>query len=696
MAEVSVPAIFSNNMMLQRGGAIPVWGKADAGQVVQVQLVSAADQAKVATVVKGQATAGEDGKWMVRLDLSKVPNETYQLRISGKNEIQIDNVLVGQVWLASGQSNMEWNVGQSSNARQEIAQANYPQIREFGVRHTTASSPMELQEGQWRVASPRTVAGFSAVGYFFAREVSLRLNEPVGIIHSSWGGTDAEAWVSAEGLRPLKIYDNALKAVALAHSDQFAEVMQRYEKELKQWRDKFPPEVTGTQAEQAFSQPDFDDSKWREAEMPQFVQQVGFNMNGVFWLRHQFELKGQALDQKARLHLGTVDDYDVTYVNGVRVGQTPPGTASAYAQQRDYAIPAGVLHEGVNTIAVRCLDTGGAGGFGGPADHMFLQLGTAEISLAKRWRVYFEPSVTVDSVSKYMVTQPVRPGINQNSAGVLFNAMIHPYIPYGIAGALWYQGENNVGRAAQYAKLLSALINDWRTQWDQPVSEGSSGAVNPPNVRDFPFYIVQLPDFMGYQDEPGATGGFANIRVAQQQVANSVAHTDVAVTIGLGDETNIHPHNKQDVGKRLALLALGETYGQNVEYSGPRLEGARLEDSKILLTFSHTTGGLVAAPINANRSQSKEYKALIAQPSPVKGFVIQDGQGKWHFAQAQIVDEHTVEVSAEGVEQPAGIRYAAADSPVANLFNGEGLPAAPFEMTFLRGRTIEVGDVTRE
>ena len=489
-ADVKLPAVFSDNMVLQRGMAIPIWGTADAGEKVTVTL---GDQSASAVVDRA-------GRWMVKLKPLDAAG-TVALQITGKNTITLKNVLVGEVWICSGQSNMEWRVRNSTDSENEIAAARYPKIRLFQVKKAVAAEPLSETEGAWVECSPETIPDFTAVGYFFGRELHNTLDVPVGLIKTAWGGTPAEAWTSNAMLKTDPDFRPILDrwATILATADQIA---QQHEKRVAQW---------------------------------------------------------QEAAKKAK-------------ADGKPVPRRP--------------------------------------------------------------------------------RSPVGPNHPHRASG-LYNGMIAPLLPFAIKGAIWYQGESNASRAYQYRKLFPAMIRDWRKNWAQ---------------GDFPFLFVQLANFRQVVEEP-AESDWAELREAQSMTL-SLPNTGMAVIIDIGEANNIHPKNKQDVGRRLGLAAGKIAYGRDVVYSGPVMTSITIENDRIRIHFKHVGGG------------------LVAKGGELKGFAIAGPDKKFVWAQAKIEND-TVVVQADQVPDPIAVRYAWADNPVCNLYNKEGLPASPFRTDSWPGVTID-------
>jgi len=504
LADVKLPAVISSNMVIQRGAKARIWGTADPGEEVTVSIGTRKQTAK----------ANDKGEWAVLLEPLK-EGGPLEMAVAGKNSLKVENVLVGDVWVCSGQSNMEWSVAGSANPKEEAAAANFPNIRHFGLAKAVAATPLKDAKGAWAVCSPQAVSGFTAVGYFFARHLHKELGVPIGLIHTSWGGTACAPWTSRDALDAapeLKHYVPAIDAAA----NPTPEAKAKFEEALAKWKE--------------------DAAKAKEAK------------------------------------------------------KQPP-------------------------------------------------------------------------------RPPAMPAVGAGTPAALYNAMIAPIVPYAIRGAIWYQGESNAGRAAEYRTLFPTMIKDWRKQWGQ---------------GDFPFLFVQLASFMGVDKQP-SDGGWAWVREAQDMTL-SLPKTGQACIIDIGEVGDIHPRNKQDVGKRVALAALAIEYGKEIAFSGPRFDKLAIEGNKARVTFKHAGGGLVAKPFEDMKPDgptlAKRFGGVALTPelrpkSDVLGFAIAGDDRKFVWAEAKI-EGAAVVVSAPGVEKPVAVRYAWGNTPVCNLYNKADLPACPF------------------
>lgn len=619
-AAVTLNPLFQDHAVLQQGIPTPVWGTADPGEKVTVDFAGQS----VATV------AAADGKWLVRLAPLTI-GEPRALTVTGKNKIVLQDILVGEVWVCSGQSNMERQLGLRAGQQPitgweaEVAAANYPAIRHFGVAQTKAYTPQSTATGSWSVCTPETVKDFTAVGYFFGRDLHLARRVPIGLIHSSWGGTPAEAWTSEATLSTLPDFVEPLEQLKnyLANPEQ-AERDRRIRQEA--WYARVD---AGSRSNAAWSAPELAASDWKPMTLPAFVESAGYpEFDGVFWLRRTFDLPEDWNGAPVELHLGCVDDNDTTWINGQVVGAT-----AGWNTPRVYRVPGNVLKRAGNVIVVRVLDTGGGGGLWGGNDAMRVECqangDTKTVSLAGLWRG--KPGVSLRVSGWPPDTFSQSPG----APTVLYNGMIAPLLPYAMRGVIWYQGEANVGRERQYQTLFPAMIADWRRAW---------------GLGDFPFLFVQIAPYNTMSPE---------IREAQLLSWQRTTNTAMAVTIDCGDANDIHPANKKPVGARLALAARALAYGEPLEYSGPVFAGHKVEGANVILNFTHLGGG------------------LVAKDGALKGFTIAGADKKFRPAQAEIRGD-TVVVSTADVAQPVAVRYGWANVPEGNLFNRAGLPASPF------------------
>ena len=557
----------------------------------------------------------------------------YRLSVeSGGERVEAENLLVGDVWVLSGQSNMEWTVKDAARAEAEIAAADDPQIRHFQVPRSFADAPAdELTGGAWAAASPQTVGDFSAVGYFFARDLREHVAVPIGLLHTSWGGSRIEPWMSAE---MLGLDAAGVAALAEAEREKERAVRARI---LARIGGELPTVDAGLVDGVAhWAAPDLDDADWDRLPVPAPWEAAGYDgLDGVAWYRQTVTLSPEEAAAGVTLGLGMIDDSDVTWVNGVEVGRM----ANAWNRARVYPVPAAALRAGENTIAVRVEDTQGGGGIVGTPDLLYIETADgARRSLASDdWRF------------RVGAVQFGTAGGKNHVPMALWNQMVHPLTTVPVAGFLWYQGESNGDRmedAVEYGRLFRAMIEGWREAWGQ---------------GDLPFFWVQLANFHAPPAGPDDTGVWPTVREGQSS-ALALPHTAEAVILDVGDADDIHPTDKQTVGHRLALAARALVYGEDdLVYSGPRYRSHEAEDGRLVIAFDHVGGGLATR-----------------DGAPLGGFALAGPDGAWHWADARIEGDRVV-VWSEAVPDPVAVRYAWADNPeAATLTNAEGLPAAPF------------------
>jgi sialate O-acetylesterase len=628
-----VAPLFGDGMVLQRDQADPIWGWAKPGEKVTVTMGE-----KTATAV-----ADKDGKWIAKITPPPAGGP-YEVKISGPEEVTLKDVLVGDVWICSGQSNMEMGIKAVKDAQQEIANANNPNIRLFLQKKANAASPVATTDGTWLPCTSENIVkdgwdGFTAVGYFFGRELQGKLNVPIGLIETSWGGTVAEAWTSREALKKaMPDFDRAI-----ANVDEVGALVKagKYD----------PPKMLNEWMSQSGVKPDistssFDASNWKTMRLPQQWENSGdtelVGYDGVVLFRRTFNVPAEAAGKAATLKLGVIDDADVTWINGTKVG------SATQVGIRSYDVPEGVLKAGENVIGVWVLDTMGLGGImGDPASLSLEVAGAPAVSLAGDWQYKRGQSLAELPARLFEIKD------SPNFPSKLYNAMIAPLVPYGIKGAIWYQGESNASRAYQYRKLLPTMIQDWRDQWGQ---------------GPFPFYIVQLANFMAPADKP-SDSEWAELREAQAIASKALPNVGLITAIDIGEANDIHPKNKQEVGRRLAVLSLFQTYGQSIPHAGPIYQSMKVEGDKVRLIFKHSA--------NMYPNGGGE----------IKGFAIAGEDKVFHWANATI-DDRDVIVSSPDVPKPVAVRYDWGNNPDGNLFNKAGLPAFPFRTDDWPGVTV--------
>ena len=627
-AQVKLSPFFSNNMVLQQGMEIPVWGWASADEKVTV------------TLDKGKATAkaNKEGKWTLKLPAMNYGGP-FTMTIKGKNLQTLDNILIGEVWVCSGQSNMEFSMLSVKNSDAEIAASNYPDIRLFTVKRRISGNQLDqLEVGEWVKCSPATTPRFSAVAYFFGRELNQKLKVPIGLINTSWGGTVAETWTSEQMIGQNPDFSNQLDQLKKVNLDDYAKSI---EKEVRDRVGETSTVDLGMKGDQpVWADSEFNDSAWKSMELPGYIESNGLQgVDGIIWFRTTITLSPSEAANTATLYLAKVNDSDNTFINGKLVGSTQLQADKS----RVYAIPAGILKPGKNNLTVQMEDVGGMGGIYGNPATLYLQCGERTISLAGNWKY------KVGLVKFNTVLSP------NSYPTLLYNGMIHALVPYGIRGAIWYQGEGNAGRAKQYQRVFPDLIKDWRNHWNQ---------------GDFPFFFVQLANFMKVDSIPQESA-WAELREAQSMTL-LLPNTGMAVTTDVGDAIDIHPKDKQTVGKRLALAALKVAFKQDIVYSGPVYKEMKISGNKVTLAFDQIGEGL----------KIKDKYGYL------KGFAVAGEDHKFYWANGKLTGKNTIEVSSPGVTHPVSVRYGWANNPEdANLYNSEDLPASPFRTDTWKGIT---------
>ncbi|MEP3209372.1 MAG: sialate O-acetylesterase [Maribacter sp.] len=632
--ELALNALFSDHMVLQQQDEVAFWGVYN--RMEKVTVIGSWGEEEV-------TNSDSNGQWSLKLKTPKAGGP-FEVRITTQDKtITLKDVLIGEVWLASGQSNMEMPLEgflpnePIDNYKEEIAAANYTNIRYIDVARAIESSPASSFAGQWQVTNPQNANRFSATAYFFARKLYQELGVPIGIITSTWGGTPVESWMSKEKIANLSEFSQELEALDEEKISVFND-----------WFAKFPTsEIPSTPEawsdlnldDEAFAQVDFDDSNWKSTQKLVAVEDLAVtSTDGAFWFRKKIMLDDISSDYTLDIAEG-IDDMDETFVNGIKVGST-----IGWNTPRSYSIPKSVLVKGENSIAIRIVDTGGGGGF--MSEPWLTNNKTkAPISISENWlysqtagfrganfllfhkneEALKNPPVGIDSYS-----------LDSHTPTVLFNGMIQPLLPYNIQGAIWYQGESNVGRHEQYLKLFPGMIEDWRERWG----------------TDFSFYFVQIAPF-SYGNELSPA-----LRDAQRK-SLITPKTGMAITMDIGLPNSIHPGNKQDVGDRLAKLALANDYDKEIVASGPLYKTHSISGNKIFIEFDHIGTG------------------LMSKSSGLLGFEIAGSNKEFIPAKATQIG-NAIEVTTLEISEPKYVRYAWKDYIAGTLYNKEGLPASSF------------------
>ncbi|MEO9474008.1 MAG: sialate O-acetylesterase [Cyclobacteriaceae bacterium] len=623
-AEITVPSIFSDHMVLQQEAEVTIWGWADANEIVKVH----PSWSTIPTELK----ANHLGEWKLKISTPK-SGKTHELTISGAdNVIKISDILLGEVWVCGGQSNMVWPMGNlgTERGKKDISEADYPEIRLFTVGHQFVTTATPFIEGKWKVCTPETAAKFSATGFYFGKNLYEGLQQPVGLISTNSGGTPAKAWMSKEALEAFGGFEEELSYVE-NYEERKEEIAQESIKLYEQWIKNIESLDSGLPS--GYQKVDYNDADWDDMTLSSTWKNTPLEeVDGIVWFRSDFELGKKQSKKDLILHLGAIDDMDKVWVNGFEVGST-----DGWDVQRRYELPAGILKNGKNVIAVRVIDAAGDGGFKGKPSKLRLSTKrdteSTVVILSPTWgyQIAYQGKLPPRGKSDK--------SLDKRQASVLFNGMIHPIVQYNVKGVVWYQGEADQQRPEQYRKLFPALIKDWRNQWDNEA---------------MPFYFVQIAP---YQYNKEGSLSYA-LREAQLQTL-SLANTGIAITMDIGKGKNIHPKTKHHVGDRLARVALAKTYQKNIPYSGPMYSSTKVENSIIRVYFDHAENGLmITEPIEGN-------------------FKVAGENGVFENANVK-VEGSTLVLSSKKVPQPKYVRYGWSNWVQGNLFNQEGLPASSF------------------
>ncbi|MBF4493369.1 sialate O-acetylesterase [Flavobacterium sp. MR2016-29] len=617
-SQIKLPRLISDGMILQRDIPVKIWGWAGPNEKVEISF----------NKKKFQTMSSQDGNWTIVLPAQKAGGP-YEMILSASNTIALKDILFGDVWLCSGQSNMELPMERVKDKyKDSIAKADNPNIRQFLVpdQYDFAKENVDLSSGEWRSVNPQNILNFSAVAYFFASEIYAKYKIPIGLINSALGGSPAECWISAEAVKKFPEYDAEYQK--FKDGKLGTQIEENDRKINTDWYKSVNQQDEGLKNH--WSKPDLEDSDWATMNIPGYWADNALgNTNGAVWFRKEVDLSNLKATN-AKLILGRIVDADSVYVNGNFVG-----TTSYMYPPRKYAFDPKFLKEGKNEIAIRVINNTGRGGFVADKPYQLI-IDNDSIDLKGSWKY---------KLGTKMLPLPPQTFIRWKPVG-LYNSMIAPLKNYGIKGVLWYQGESSTKKPAEYAALMETLINNWRTEWKQ----GS-----------FPFLFVQLTNFMDPKTEPGESN-WAALRQQQKNIL-AVPNTGMAVTIDIGEWNDIHPLNKYDVGKRLALQARKVAYGEkNIVSSGPLFKEMEQKGNQLILSFTDVGSGLIA-----------KNNAFL------RGFEIAEKDGKFVWANA-VIEGNKIKVWSDAVSQPFKVRYAWADNPIeANLFNKEDLPASPFE-----------------
>ena len=642
---LKLPSVLGDNMLLQQKTDASVWGKANPGQKITVTASWGSEKS---------IKAGKDGKWLVKL-ATPAAGGPFSIDVKASDTtITIKNVLTGEVWVCSGQSNMEmpvqgWPPADTiMNSANAIRTADLPEMRLFIVPRKVSGTPLDDCDGKWMVCNPETVRQFSATGFFFGRKLHEALKIPVGLLESTWGGTPSEAWTSGEALSNAGEFVKEMTAIkeSLPLVDQYQAFLEKHKKVDVKPAGPDQYKNLGLDDEAAAGQ-SFDDSSWSIMKLPGLFESVIGDIDGVVWFRKTINIPASMAGKDLMLSLGPIDDMDCTWVNGQQVGATEE--SGLWKTDRNYTIPAKLVKEGPVVIAVRVLDTGGGGGIWGAPGSMKLSLknnSKAALDISGDWKcqvsaVLIDGKFYMFDMSKNEYSSVKKPvSIGPSSPASLYNGMISPIINYTIKGAIWYQGEANVGRADQYARIFPLMINNWRDEWQE---------------KNFPFYFVQIAPYV----YSGADSTESVLLREAQAKSLSTPATGMVVTLDIATPQNIHPPYKIPVGERLAALALNNDYGIKTPCAGPLFKTMVADGNILKISFDNTGTGLA----------SKE--------KTITEFEIASKDGRFVRADAKIVNNE-VWVSSPAVKAPSKVRYCWRNAANGTLLNSDGLPAAEF------------------
>jgi sialate O-acetylesterase len=621
-SQIRLPQLISDGMILQRESPVTLWGWASPGEAISLDFNNR----------QYSAVTDKQGSWKIRLQ--PVPaGGPYEMIFTASNRIVIRDILFGDVWICSGQSNMEFMMERLVPLfEKSLPGTDNPMIRMFKVpqEYNFKAAQPDFNRGEWQKATPENVLKFSAVAWYFADELYKKYNVPVGVINASLGGSPAEAWISEDALKEFPAYYDELQK--FKNDSLITRIESQDKRRSDEWYSLLNAKDEGYKDTlNPWYKGDTGSTDWMNMDIPGYWANGPLGaVNGVIWFKKEINVPASMAGKPARLVLGRIVDADYAFINGIQVG-----TTGYQYPSRKYVVEPGILHEGKNIIVVRIISNKGNGGF---VDGKSYELVTRDEHLDLKGAWQYRLGARMDPLEGQTF-------VRWKPAG-LFNSMISPLLNYTIKGAVWYQGESNTSRYSEYTKLLGALISDWRSRWNQ---------------GDFPFLFVQLPNFMEARAQPSESE-WALFREAQMK-ALAIPGTAMVVTYDIGEWNDIHPLNKKEVGVRLALAARKVAYGDNkVVYSGPVYDSFKIKGNRVIISFQNTGSG------------------LMARGGELKYFSIAAANGKFVWAKAKVENGRVV-VWNDEIEHPVSVRYAWADNPEgANLYNKEGLPAAPFRI----------------
>jgi len=635
-AAIKLPALVGDNMVLQRSKPLKIWGTADPDEKIKVSFLNK----------EYHSTANSEGQWVIKLPSLKAGGP-YNMVLKGSNEIILKNILIGDVWLCSGQSNMFFKVREANNAEAEIAKANFPLIHFFRVPTTVSAKIENNVSGNWKNCDSETVKESSAVAYYFAKSLQSRIKVPIGLVQSSFGATPIEGWISTEGIKDDPQFGELAKMISTTPNEVIDKM---FSIKFNNWMDSLVRLDSGyTNGTFAWSKNHH--PEWPEMILPGYIENrdpVMKGRDGIIWFSKTIQLTAEDLKDECIFNMGPVIDDDLVFINGIKIG----ATKEVKYGSRTYKVPKEIIHAGINNITIRIIDYGAVSGISGKPANFNLKTAERIVPLAGSWNYKISVNTIFKTYNHSGISQ-------QHEPGIIYNAMIAPLTNYKFKGVIWYQGESNVERAYQYRKLFPALINDWRKQFKQ---------------ADLPFLYVQLANFRAMHSEPGESV-WAELREAQM-LALKLPATGMVATIDIGDANNIHPANKQAVGERLANVAHTIVYGEvNLLSSGPVYDNAEFKGAKVIITFRNFGNGLVSSDTS----------------NILMGFQIATGGNKkFKNIKASIIGKNAVEIQSTDGKPITAVRYAWADNPgPLNLINSANLPAFPFRTDSFRAITYD-------
>ncbi len=621
-----LPALVGNNMVLQQNTKVSIWGWARSKQKIKIQTTWDNKHYSV--------RADKEGNWNIPVETVQAGGP-YEIIIKADSIIMLTNIMLGEVWVCSGQSNMEWPLSRAESAETEIPSASYQNIRLFKVAKTISPHPLDDVDGNWDICTPEIAKNFSAVGFFFGKALFEKMNVPVGLINTSWGGTPSEAWTSEEGLIQFESFKNRFEElrqdplynIETDKAFMIRDSLLMVKNNLIDFQNMENPGKKN-----GWMNASTDITDWEDIECPgewTGIPDIGI-LEGVMWLRKDIEIPSSWIGKPLLIDLGPIDELNETWINGTRIGYNDE--IPNWNKDCSYTIPKELVKNNKLAIVIRAVNTVAEGGLIGKPEQLKIypkgKLASESISLSGSWKY----NISARFQSLPLLADPHTPSY-------LFNGMLSPLTKMTIKGAIWYQGEDNASRAMQYREIFPAMIVDWRQKW---------------GIGAFPFYFVQLAPF-----EYGHPFVGAELREAQFLTLNKVPNTGMAVIMDIGDPADIHPTNKKDVGYRLAQWALANDYGYDIVYSGPLFDSFTVEEDKILIAFNYTGSGLMV-----------KGDSLI-------GFEVAGADQVYHPATAEISADKAI-VRSDAVNQPVAVRYGWANAAEPNLFNREGFPASSF------------------